>query len=125
VIVAGSWHISSLFFGSVLTMNVEDELGTELIHRTSRFIALTEAGREFFESSSRILDDFENAASRIGRGQTAPKGLIRVTVEPVRPKAAHCRAIYPKQHIAWHDAAARIRGQAIQQKDPKATDAAS
>src|SRR5258705_9624976 len=61
---------------------LEDELGTELIHRTSRSIALTEAGREFYESSLRILDDFENATSRIGRGQTAPKGLIRVTVAP-------------------------------------------
>src|ERR1700693_1980503 len=61
---------------------LEDELGTELIHRTSRSIALTEAGRDFYESSLRILDDFENATSRIGRGQTAPKGLIRVTVPP-------------------------------------------
>ncbi len=28
---------------------LEDELGTELIHRTSRSIALTEAGRDFYE----------------------------------------------------------------------------
>src|SRR6202035_761873 len=61
---------------------LEDELGTELIHRTSRSIALTEAGREFYESALRILDDFENATSRIGRGQTSPKGLIRVAVPP-------------------------------------------
>src|ERR1700723_2606044 len=61
---------------------LEDELGTELIHRTSRSIALTEAGREFYESSLRILDDVEDATSRIGRGQSAPKGLIRVTVAP-------------------------------------------
>jgi DNA-binding transcriptional LysR family regulator len=61
---------------------LEEELGTELIHRTSRSIALTEAGRDFYESALRILDDFENATSRIGRGQTAPKGLIRVTVPP-------------------------------------------
>ena len=53
---------------------LEDELGTELIHRTSRSIALTEPGRDFYESALRILDDFENATSRIGRGQTAPKG---------------------------------------------------
>jgi LysR family transcriptional regulator for bpeEF and oprC len=59
---------------------LEDELGTELIHRTSRSLALTEAGRDFYESALRILDDVENATSRIGRGQTAPKGLIRVTV---------------------------------------------
>src|SRR5437879_12258704 len=61
---------------------LEDELGTELIHRTSRSISLTEAGRDFYESALRIVDDFENATSRIGRGQTAPKGIIRVTVAP-------------------------------------------
>ena len=61
---------------------LEEELGAELIHRTSRAIALTEPGRDFYESALRILDDFENATSRIGRGQTAPKGLIRVTVPP-------------------------------------------
>jgi LysR family transcriptional regulator for bpeEF and oprC len=62
--------------------SLEEELGTELIRRTSRSIALTEAGRDFYESALRILDDFENATSRIGRGQTAPKGLIRVAVPP-------------------------------------------
>jgi DNA-binding transcriptional LysR family regulator len=52
---------------------LEDELGTELIHRTSRSITLTDPGRDFYESALRILDDFENATSRIGRGQTAPE----------------------------------------------------
>src|SRR6266478_4363820 len=61
---------------------LENELGTELIHRNSRSIALTEAGRDFYESALRILDDFESATSRIGRGQTAPKGVIRITVPP-------------------------------------------
>src|SRR5258706_5144362 len=59
---------------------LEEELGTELIHRSSRSIALTEAGRDFYESALRILDDLESATSRIGRGQTSPKGIIRVTV---------------------------------------------
>src|SRR6202046_3603317 len=61
---------------------LESELGADLIHRTSRSIALTEPGRDFYESALHILDDFENATSRIGRGQTSPKGLIRVTVPP-------------------------------------------
>src|SRR6202041_2367166 len=52
------------------------------IRRTSRSFALTESGRDFYESALHILDDFENATSRIGKGQTAPKGLIRVTVPP-------------------------------------------
>jgi len=61
---------------------LEQELGAPLIHRTSRSSSLTEAGRDFYESAVRILDDFETATSRIGRGHTAPKGLIRVTVPP-------------------------------------------
>jgi DNA-binding transcriptional LysR family regulator len=61
---------------------LENDLGTELIHRTSRSIAMTEAGRDFYESAVHILGDFENATARIGRGQTSPKGLIRVTVPP-------------------------------------------
>src|SRR5271169_331045 len=61
---------------------LEEELGAQLIRRTSRSIALTEPGRDFYESALRILEDFENATSRIGRGQTAPKGLIRVAVPP-------------------------------------------
>src|SRR5260370_1951909 len=65
---------------------LEDELGTELIHRTSRAFSLTEAGRDFYESALHILDDFETATSRIGRGQTAPKRLIRITVPATFPR---------------------------------------
>jgi DNA-binding transcriptional LysR family regulator len=61
---------------------LEDRLGTELIHRTSRTITLTEAGQDFYHSAVGILEDYDNATSRIGRGQAAPKGLIRVTVPP-------------------------------------------
>jgi LysR family transcriptional regulator for bpeEF and oprC len=61
---------------------LEAELGTELLHRNGRSFAVTEAGREFYESAQRILEDFESATSRIGRGQTAPRGLVRVAVAP-------------------------------------------
>src|ERR1700687_4372475 len=55
---------------------LEDDLGTELIHRTSRSIALTEAGRDFYESASRIVNDFENATSRIGRSNGPVEGQV-------------------------------------------------
>src|SRR6202453_1169003 len=61
---------------------LEAELGTELLHRNTRSIALTEAGREFYQSAQSILEDFEGATSRIGRGQTAPRGVVRVAVPP-------------------------------------------
>jgi LysR family transcriptional regulator for bpeEF and oprC len=86
---------------------LEDELGTELIHRTSRSIALTEAGRDFYESALRILDDVENATSRIGRGQTAPKGLIRVTVSPTFARL-HMVSKLPAFFAAYPDMAVEL-----------------
>ena len=62
---------------------LEAHLGVQLLRRTSRNLSLTEAGQEFYESAVRLLDDLEAAESRVGRGQTAPSGLIRVTVAPV------------------------------------------
>ena len=61
---------------------MEAELGTELLHRNTRSMTLTEAGSDFYHAAQRILEDFENATSRIGRGQIAPKGVVRVAVPP-------------------------------------------
>jgi LysR family transcriptional regulator for bpeEF and oprC len=61
---------------------LEAELGTELLHRSTRSITLTEAGRELYQSARRILEDFESITARIGRGQTAPRGVVRVAVPP-------------------------------------------
>jgi DNA-binding transcriptional LysR family regulator len=86
---------------------LEAELGTELIHRTSRSIAMTEAGRDFYESALHILGDFENATSRIGRGQTAPKGLIRVTVPPTFARL-HLVSKLPAFFSAYPDMAVEL-----------------
>src|SRR6195256_942178 len=86
---------------------LEDELGTELLHRASRSIALTDAGRDFYESALRILDDFESSTSRIGRGQTAPKGLIRVTV-PATFARLHIVSKLPAFFSAYPDMAVEL-----------------
>jgi DNA-binding transcriptional LysR family regulator len=86
---------------------LEDELGTELIHRTSRAISLTEAGRDFYESALHILDDLESASSRIGRGQTSPKGLIRVTVPPTFARL-HMVSRLPAFFAAYPDMAVEL-----------------
>jgi DNA-binding transcriptional LysR family regulator len=62
---------------------LEVRLGAQLLRRTSRSLSVTEAGQDFYESAVRVVDDLERAVSRVGRGQTAPSGLIRVTVAPV------------------------------------------
>src|ERR1700733_13284901 len=86
---------------------LEDELGTELIHRNSRSASLTEAGRDFYESASRILEDLENATSRIGRAQTAPKGLIRLTVPPTFARL-HMVSKLPAFFAAYPDMAVEM-----------------
>jgi DNA-binding transcriptional LysR family regulator len=86
---------------------LENELGTELIHRNSHSVSLTEAGRDFYQSASRILDDIENATSQIGRGQTAPKGLIRLTVPPTFARL-HMVSKLPAFFAAYPDLAVEM-----------------
>src|ERR1700733_14180119 len=62
---------------------LEAHLGAQLMRRTSRSMTLTDAGHVFYESALRLVKEFDAAESLVGRGQSAPSGLIRVTVAPV------------------------------------------
>lgn len=62
---------------------LEAHLGAQLLRRTSRSLSLTEAGQDFYESATRLIDDLDAAVSRVGYGQSTPSGLVRVTVAPV------------------------------------------
>ncbi len=62
---------------------LEAHLGAVLMRRTSRCMTLTEAGQDFYESSVRLIEELDAAESRVGRGQTSPSGLIKVTIAPV------------------------------------------
>jgi LysR family transcriptional regulator for bpeEF and oprC len=62
---------------------LEAHLGAQLLRRTSRSMTLTEAGQTFYESAVRLVENLEAAESLVGRGQTAPSGLVRVTLAPV------------------------------------------
>jgi DNA-binding transcriptional LysR family regulator len=58
---------------------LEARLGVRLLTRTTRAVALTEAGRQFLAGAKRVLadlDEIERAAA--GEG-TAPRGELRVT----------------------------------------------
>jgi len=57
---------------------LEAELGARLIHRTTRALTLTEAGRSYFERASRILAELEEANASVGQLQAAPRGRLRV-----------------------------------------------
>src|ERR1700716_956802 len=86
---------------------LEDELGTELIHRTSRSIAMTEAGRDFYESALHILDAFETAPSLTGRAQAPRTALFVVTVPPTFARL-HMVSKLPAFFAAYPDMAVEM-----------------
>lgn len=58
---------------------LEERIGTRLFTRTTRQLALTEAGERLFKDAQRILDDLETAeASAIGAHQE-PQGVLSIT----------------------------------------------
>lgn len=62
-----------------LVTSLEVRLGVQLFARTTRRVALTEAGRRLFEDAARILAELEEAeASAIG-DHAAARGMLRVT----------------------------------------------
>jgi LysR family transcriptional regulator for bpeEF and oprC len=59
---------------------LEKRLGAQLLRRTSRGLSVTEAGQAYYESAVRLLGDFDAAEARVGHGQIAPSGRVRVAI---------------------------------------------
>ncbi len=59
---------------------LEEHLGTRLLNRTTRRLSLTETGREFYQRSTQIMDDVEEAEQIAGQMTRRPQGVLRVTI---------------------------------------------
>lgn len=57
---------------------LEALLGTQLLNRTTRRFALTEAGQTYHEYSTRILEQLEEATLAVTRHQMQPLGVLRI-----------------------------------------------
>ncbi len=58
---------------------LEERLGVRLLTRSTRKLALTEAGAALFERAARILRDIESAEVEVSRHTGAPRGTLRVS----------------------------------------------
>jgi DNA-binding transcriptional LysR family regulator len=58
---------------------LESELGVRLFHRTTRRIALTDAGRRYLERCRELLGLMDEAEAELTAQQTEPRGELRVT----------------------------------------------
>lgn len=107
VVVATELHFGraaeKLYIGqptlSELVRRLERELGTPLLTRTTRRVALTEAGAELLRHSKTILDDVATAGAAVRRIAGGDGGTVRVGVTPpvVPILAPHLRTSFAEQ----------------------------
>lgn len=85
-----------------LVADLEDHLGTRLLHRTTRRMALTDAGEAYLARVRQILLDVDDADALISARTTELAGVLRVLAPPVlathvlAPMVAGFHAAYPR-----------------------------
>ncbi|MEH3038029.1 MAG: LysR family transcriptional regulator [Sphingomonas adhaesiva] len=93
---------------------LEAHLGLSLFHRTSRRLALTEAGRPLAEHAARIVVEAQAAEEAARQGASAPAGRVRLAapmtfgVSNVAPLVAEFLVAHPAVEIELHLSDARV-----------------
>ena len=83
---------------------LEDRLGVRLLNRTTRKVSLTEIGKAYYDRSTQILADLEQADDIAGALQSTPRGTLRIhtathMVPFVAPVMAEFLATYPEVKV--------------------------
>ncbi|SFO31353.1 LysR family transcriptional regulator [Nitrosospira briensis] len=80
---------------------LEKAIGLRLLHRTTRRIELTEAGRIYYERCKRIVEEARLAHEQLGKMLAQPSGVLRAslpvdfTVAYLAPLIAEFANLYP------------------------------
>ncbi|HEY6024777.1 MAG TPA: LysR family transcriptional regulator [Pseudolabrys sp.] len=81
---AGSFSAAGRALGMSQTMvtkhitALEARLGVKLLHRSTRRLSLTDAGRSYLEASERILTDMSAADAAVAAERVVPRGVLRL-----------------------------------------------
>lgn len=85
--------------------DLESRLGARLLNRTTRRLALTEAGTVYFDHSKRIAGQLDEAESAVHQLEGSPRGWLRVTApytlseSTLTPLLLEFRQLYPDVHL--------------------------
>lgn len=85
--------------------DLEDDLGVQLLNRTTRHVAPTDAGQAYYERVVAILADLDAADSAVTDHQASPRGLLRVNAPmsfgtlQLGPAIADFMALYPELRL--------------------------
>ncbi|AYF86379.1 LysR family transcriptional regulator [Pseudomonas sp. DY-1] len=100
---------------------LEDRLGTQLLLRTTRTLALTEAGGRYVREARPILEDIRALEAAVSLDSDAPRGMLKVTSSNafghhhVVPAVVDFMRVYPeiKVDLTLTDAIVDIRHERI------------
>lgn len=62
---------------------LEQHVGVELLHRTTRSLKLSEAGNRYIEACRRVLIDLEEADIIAGAVKSTPRGILTISAPPI------------------------------------------
>ena len=88
--------------------SLEEQFGVRLLNRTTRSVALTDAGAELLTHLSPVMEGFDKAIDAINAFRNKPAGTLRLSVHPVAaltiiaPLVARFSAAYPEINLAIH-----------------------
>lgn len=84
---------------------LEERLGVGLFHRTTRSVALTEAGQRLLERLQPALEQVNDALEDMNRFRAAPAGLLRINATraavgtQLRPRLARFLQLHPDVRV--------------------------
>jgi DNA-binding transcriptional LysR family regulator len=82
--------------------SLEEQFGVRLLNRTTRSVALTDAGEQLLGHLTPVLESVERAIDAVNEFRAKPTGTLRLTVHPVAavtvigPIVARFSAAYPE-----------------------------